>query len=252
MKAALMPRYKMLIEYDGTNYCGWQSQPDEPTIQGAIEKAFERFTGNNISVQGGGRTDAGVHALGQVAHVDLDHPCDPFVIQQAINHYLKKDSISILSTQAVEDSFHARFSATYRTYRYIIINRYAPLALEENRAWLVRGTPLNIDLMREGAKALLGTHDFSAFRAAGCQAASPIKTLDVLDIASKGDRLTIFVKARSFLHHQVRNMVGTLKLVGMGKITPDHVTSILLSQDRTKAGPTAPAGGLYFLSIGYD
>lgn len=247
-----MPRYKLIIEYEGTNYAGWQCQAGLPTIQGSLESAFLKVMGRPISVTGGGRTDAGVHALGQVAHVDLEKSWDPFVIQQAINHHLKPQPISVLHVEVTDDSFHARFSATYRAYRYQIINRYAHLALDQNRAWQIPGQQLDLSLMQEAAQYLLGTHDFSAFRAKECQASSPIKTLDVLDITAEDDRFYFQVEARSFLHHQVRNFVGTLKLVGTSKLKPSDIKDILDSKDRRRAGPTAPAAGLYFIRIDYE
>ncbi|MGN6671490.1 MAG: tRNA pseudouridine(38-40) synthase TruA [Candidatus Nucleicultricaceae bacterium] len=247
-----MPRYKLVIEYAGTNYAGWQCQAGLPTIQGSLELAFLKVMSEHTPVTGGGRTDAGVHALGQVAHVDLAKSWDPFVIQQAINHHLKPEPITVIRVEAVDDTFHARFSATHRAYRYQIINRYAPLALDQNRAWHIPGQQLELAPMQEAATYLLGTHDFSAFRAKECQAASPIKTLDRLDITAEGDRFHFHVEARSFLHHQVRNFVGTLKLVGSLKLKPLDVKNILASKDRRLAGPTAPASGLYFLRIDYE
>lgn len=245
-----MPRYKLTIEYDGTAFHGWQSQPSGQTIQDALQTAFYQFCGCQCIVLGSGRTDAGVHARGQVAHVDLPNSYAPYTIQQAITYYLRPHLISVLSVEEIDDTFHARFSATERSYEYHIINRSTELTLDLNRVWLVH-KPLNKDLMRLAAAYLIGKHDFSAFRAQKCQASSPVKTLDELSIRQEGDRLIFFARSRSFLHHQVRNMVGTLKMVGEGKLMPEDVERILHSKDRTQAGPTAPACGLYLMKISY-
>jgi tRNA pseudouridine38-40 synthase len=245
-----MPRYKLTIEYDGTAFQGWQKQESGQTVQDALEAAVQHFCGSEQTVSGSGRTDAGVHARGQVAHVDLPASYSPYSIQQGINYHLRPHLISVLMVEEVDDTFHARFSAIERSYEYHIINRSAVLTLDENKAWLVY-KPLDVEKMREAATHLLGQHDFSAFRAQECQAKSPIKTLDELSIQQIETRIVFFTRARSFLHHQVRNMVGTLKMVGEGKLEPADVITILNSKDRTQAGPTAPACGLYFMKVSY-
>lgn len=245
-----MQRFKLTVEYDGTGYLGWQRQPDGPSIQQALEDAISQYCGQHIEVTASGRTDAGVHARGQVAHVDLAVPHDAFVIRQAINHYLKPQPISILQVEPVPVDFHARFSTLQRRYQYLITNRYAPLALDQNRSWLVHRS-LNVDAMQVGARYLLGHHDFSSFRAAACQANSPLKTIDSFEVSRHNGTVIFEVAAKSFLHHQVRNMVGTLKLVGLGQLDPQDIQRILESRDRKQAGPTAPAQGLYFMEARY-
>ena len=245
-------RYKIVIEYDGTDLLGWQKQLDGPSVQEYLEKAIYGFLQQTTEVYGAGRTDAGVHALAQVAHFDLESPVDEFKIREAMNAHLRtmEAPVSILNVEAVDNDFNARFSAKGRSYIYRITNRRAPLVLDKNRSWWVY-VPLDVEKMREGAKFLLGNHDFSSFRAAKCQAKSPIKTLDKIDIEQNGENITFYVEARSFLHHQVRNMVGTLKMVGDGHLKPEDIKNILESKDRTKAGPTAPAQGLYLSKIMY-
>lgn len=245
-------RYKIVIEYDGTDLLGWQKQLDGPSVQEYLEKAIYGFLQQTTEVYGAGRTDAGVHALAQVAHFDLELSVDEFKIREAMNAHLRtmEAPVSILNVEAVGDDFNARFSAKGRSYIYRITNRRAPLVLDKNRSWWVY-VPLDVEKMREGAKFLLGNHDFSSFRAAKCQAKSPIKTLDKIDIEQNGENITFYVEARSFLHHQVRNMVGTLKMVGDGHLKPEDIKNILESKDRTKAGPTAPAQGLYLSKIMY-
>ncbi|MBR5482796.1 MAG: tRNA pseudouridine(38-40) synthase TruA, partial [Alphaproteobacteria bacterium] len=225
---------------------------DGPSVQEYLEKAIYGFLQQTTEVYGAGRTDAGVHALAQVAHFDLESPVDEFKIREAMNAHLRtmEAPVSILNVEAVGDDFNARFSAKGRSYIYRITNRRAPLVLDKNRSWWVY-VPLDVEKMREGAKFLLGNHDFSSFRAAKCQAKSPIKTLDKIDIEQNGENITFYVEARSFLHHQVRNMVGTLKMVGDGHLKPEDIKNILESKDRTKAGPTAPAQGLYLSKIMY-
>ncbi len=245
-----MPRYKITLEYEGTNYVGWQHQPGLPSIQRAIEEAIFKFCQEQVEVYGSGRTDAGVHALGQVAHFDLKPPQDPFKIQQAVNFYLTNETIRLLKIEEVSEDFHARFSAHRRRYIYRLISRSAPLALQRNLAWYVH-RPLDLKVMQEGAKHLIGRHDFTTFRASACQSKSPLKTLDKLDITQKGELCTFFIEAPSFLHHQVRNFVGTLKLVGEGKWQPIDVKTALEKRDRTAGGPTADACGLYFESVDY-
>lgn len=247
-----MPRYKLTVEYDGGPYVGWQRQDTGPTIQAALEDVIHAFSGERVTVEGAGRTDAGVHATGQVAHVDL--PTDRFTalkLMGAINALLKPQPIAVRDTEIVSDRFHARFSATERAYRYVIINRLAPLAIGQGRAWHV-SAPLDTGTMTLGAARLVGHHDFTTFRATQCQAKSAIKTLDHLHVERDGERILILARSRSFLHHQVRNIAGTLKLVGEGKWTPDDVTKALEARDRAAGGPTAPAEGLYLTGVRYD
>ena len=245
-------RYKITVEYDGTELLGWQKQLDGNSVQEFLEKAVYLFSGEEVEVYGAGRTDAGVHALAQVAHFDLGKKVDTFRLSEGMNFYLRNlgAPVAVLAAEEVSADFHARYSARGRRYIYRITNRRAPLVLEKNRSWLVT-VPLDCEKMRQGAAFLLGHHDFTSFRAVKCQAKSPIKTLDKLDIFQSGEEIYFEVAARSFLHHQVRNMVGTLKLVGDGHLTPQDVQTILAQKDRTKAGPTAPACGLYLSTIVY-
>jgi tRNA pseudouridine38-40 synthase len=245
-----MSRYKLTIEYEGTTFSGWQRQKDMPTVQGTLEDVFADFLNEPVIVWGSGRTDAGVHAKGQIAHVDISKNYSPFAIQGALNKRLKNIPITILDVEEVSPQFHARFSATFRAYEYIILNRRAPSAIEYNRCWWVVPS-LSLDTMREAAAYLIGHHDFTSFRASECQAASPFKTLDVLTIEKEGALILIKAQARSFLHHQVRNIVGTLKRVGDGSWPPEKVKEILEACDRRQAGPNAPPQGLYLTEIGY-
>lgn len=286
-------RYKITIEYDGTNLLGWQKQLDGPTVQEYLETALRGFAKNNLVevddmentehnltpnawaertsrvredvstgkllqssnktlIQGAGRTDAGVHALTQVAHFDLKEGITAFRIREAFNAHLKLRNvpIAVLEVEEVNDDFHARFSAVGRGYIYRILNRRAPSALLKDRAWWVP-VPLDIEKMRVGAQYLIGHHDFSSFRAAACQALSPLKTLDKVDISQHGEEIIFEVEARSFLHHQVRNMVGTLKMVGDGHLQPEDIKSILEAKNRCAGGVTAPAHGLYLSKVMY-
>lgn len=245
-------RYKLTLEYDGSGYAGWQKQPDVPSIQGALEEAVAAFCGEACEVVGAGRTDAGVHATGQVAHVNLPKDFDAYKVMQGLNYHMvaSNPAISVLNAEPVPEDFHARFSATRRYYRYRIVNRRSRLAIDLGRAWQV-GEALDINAMREGAKFLLGSHDFTSFRDSECQAKSPVKTLDRLDIVQMEDDIIITTDARSFLHHQVRNMVGTLVLVGKGKWEPAQVKEALDARDRKAAGPTAPPDGLYLVRVEY-
>lgn len=245
-----MTRWKLTIEHDGRPYVGWQRQAQGQSVQQEIEEAITKFSSETVRLHGAGRTDAGVHALGQVAHFDLERPTDAKTVREALNHYLRPQPISILSAEEADPHFHARMSARRRRYRYIVLNREARAALDIGRAWHV---PYRLDIaaMGEGASHLIGKHDFTSFRASECQAKSPIKTLDRLDIVTHGTNLIFEVSARSFLHHQVRNMVGTLILVGRGKWLPDQVAQALAARDRTAAGPTAPPDGLYLVGVDY-
>jgi tRNA pseudouridine38-40 synthase len=245
-----VPRYKLTIEYDGTGLVGWQRQPQGLSVQQALETAIEKFCGDRVTVHGAGRTDAGVHALAQVAHVDLarEHPVE--TIRGALNHHLRPATISVLAADPVAADFHARISAIGRVYRYRILNRRAPPMLDRMRVWHV-APPLDLAAMQAGAAHLVGNHDFSTFRDSLCQAKSPVKTLDALDVSRIGAEICIEARARSFLHHQVRNMAGTLKLVGLGQWSPDDVTTALAARDRRAGGPTAPADGLYLVEVTY-
>ena len=246
-----MARYKLTLEYDGRGFVGWQRQDNGPSVQQAVEEAIERFTGeSSVTVYGAGRTDAGVHALGQVAHVDLAAARDEDEVLGAINYHLTPAAISVLAVEAVDDDFHARFSALERRYRYRIVNRRAPLTLDAGRAWRVPVT-LDAEAMDEAARALVGQHDITSFRASQCQAISPLKTLDALSVTRTRDDIEIMARARSFLHNQVRNMVGSLALVGEGKWSKGDLAAALAARDRTAAGPCAPAEGLYLVDVRY-
>jgi tRNA pseudouridine38-40 synthase len=245
-----MPRYKLILEYDGRPFRGWQRQSEGASVQQALEDAVRGFCGEELTVVAAGRTDAGVHALGQVAHLDLGREAAPETLRNALNHHLRPNPVVVLAAVPVAADFHARFSATARHYLYRIVNRRAPLVLEAHRAWHVPA-PLDAEIMHEAAQRLIGRHDFTSFRSALCQARSPVKTLDRLAVRRIGDRLEIVARARSFLHHQVRNMVGTLKLIGEGRQPVDRVEAVLAARDRAAAGPTAPACGLYLAGVDY-
>jgi tRNA pseudouridine38-40 synthase len=245
-----MPRYKLTLEYDGTDLVGWQRQNNGLSVQAIIETAVARFCGKTITVHGAGRTDAGVHALAQVAHLDLPKEKSPDVIRNALNQHVRPHAVAVLAVERVADSFDARRSARGRIYRYRILNRRPPAVLERNRVWHV-GAKLDVEAMQEGAKLLLGRHDFTSFRDSMCQARSPVKTLDMLEVTRSGEEILVEARARSFLHHQVRNMVGTLKLVGAGKWKIAQVAEALAARDRRAGGPTAPAEGLYLVAIVY-
>lgn len=245
-----MPRYKLTIEYDGTGICGWQIQNDAPTVQGLLQDAVETFSGERCKIVGSGRTDSGVHALGQVAHVDLTESYPEFTVMQAINFHLLPARVVVTRAEIVADSFHARFSAKQRRYLYRICNRRARLALEENRMWHIP-QPLDQEAMHQAAQQLMGTHDFSTFRDSLCQSASPVKTLDRIEVKRMDEDVLIRVAAKSFLHHQVRNMAGSLAYVGLGKWSQQDFTDAFAARDRTRGGPTAPAEGLYFMGVEY-
>ncbi len=245
-------RYKITIEYDGTNLVGWQKQREGPSVQEFLEQAILGFSHQTTEVFAAGRTDAGVHALGQVAHFDLDLDLSEYKMQESLNALLRElqAPVAVLKTEKVGADFHARFSAKGRGYIYRILNRRGPSPLLINRVWQVT-YPLDVEAMQKGAQYLLGHHDFSSFRGSGCQAKSPLKTLDKLDIAQSGDEIIFTVEARSFIYHQVRNMVGTLMQVGNGQLQPEDVKTILESKDRKKAGVSAPAYGLYLNKVMY-
>ncbi len=245
-----MPRYKLTIEYDGSGFVGWQRQDNGLGVQEALEKAVSGFCGEETLVYGAGRTDTGVHALGQVAHVDLKSAHRADTVRDALNAHLKPLSVSVLEAQEVAGDFHARFSAKERSYLYRIVNRRAPLTLEKGRAWWTP-VPLDSAAMAEAAGVLEGKHDFTTFRATLCQAKSPVKTLDLLTVERFGEEIEIRARARSFLHHQMRNFAGALRLVGEGKWTLDTVKEALAARDRTRGGPTAPPHGLYLTEVKY-
>jgi tRNA pseudouridine38-40 synthase len=246
-----MPRYKLTLEYDGGPFRGWQRQSAGDSVQQALEDAVRAFCGEDVQVVGAGRTDAGVHATGQVAHLDLARTVTPETLRNALNHHLRPRPIAVLEAGPAAADFHARFSARARHYVYRIVNRRAPLTLEAGRAWQVP-TPLDAEVMHEAAQRLVGHHDFTSFRSALCQAKSPVKTLDRLAVRRRGERLEIAARARSFLHHQVRNMVGALKLIGEGRWPVERIEAVLAACDRAAAGPTAPACGLYLVGVDYD
>lgn len=245
-----MPRFKLTLEYDGTPFVGWQRQDNGASVQQALEDACAGYCQAAFTVHGAGRTDAGVHAKGQVAHVDLPRDDTEHRVRDALNAHLRLVPIVVLEAERVEDDFHARFSAIERQYLYRLVTRRAPLALDVNRAWWLPKV-LDADAMQEAARCLIGKHDFTTFRATECQAKSPVKTLDQLDVVQSGETLDVVARAPSFLHHQVRNLVGTLVLVGEGKWSVKDVVSALAAKDRTAGGPTAPACGLYLTHVRY-
>jgi tRNA pseudouridine38-40 synthase len=245
-----VPRYRLTIEYCGTGLVGWQRQAKGLSVQAALETAIHDFCGAKVTVFGAGRTDAGVHALAQVAHVDLPREAAPEVIRSAVNHHLRPNAISVVAVEPAPPDFDARHSAAGRHYRYRILNRRAAPALDRGRVWHV-APPLDLAAMQEGARHLVGHHDFTTFRDSQCQAVSPVKTLDALDLARVGEEIHIEARARSFLHHQVRNMAGTLKLVGLGRWSPADVARALAARDRRAGGPTAPADGLTLVAVSY-
>lgn len=248
-----MKRYKLIIEYEGTKFCGWQTQVQNNSVQQKIEEAIYKFCGHKALLFAAGRTDSGVHAWGQVAHVDLPEnlTINEGNLLNAVNFYLKPDAISIVECVKVDEFFHARFSAIKRYYQYKILNRHSPCALLKDRIWHIR-KKLNIAKMIEASKHLIGKHDFSSFRAAECQARSPIRTIDYIDFKFDNNIVTVEIAAKSFLHHMVRNMVGTLVLFGQEKLEPAKMLTIINEKNRSAAGPTAPACGLYFMKVEYD
>jgi tRNA pseudouridine38-40 synthase len=245
-----MPRYKLIIEYDGTPFVGWQAQNSGASVQGVLADAIAAFAGERVAVSGAGRTDAGVHALGQVAHVDLGRDWDNDTVRDAINFHLRPQPVAVLSAEQVAADFDARFSARKRHYFYRIVNRRADLTLDHNRVWRVP-RPLDAAAMHEAAQLLVGRHDFTTFRAAECQAKSPVKTLDRLDVTRDGDEVRVSASARSFLHHQVRSMVGSLVHVGDGKWRAADLANALAACDRAACGQVAPPHGLYLLRVEY-
>ncbi len=245
-----MPRYKLTLEYDGRDFVGWQRQDNGTAIQELVEDAIARFSGESATTTAAGRTDSGVHALGQVIHFDLAHPWTPGTVRDALNFHLKPAPVAVLGAEIVSGDFNARFSARARAYLYRITNRRPPPTVERGRTWWV-AVPLDVEAMADAARLLVGEHDFTTFRAIRCQAKSPVKTLDVLDVRRAGEEIRIEARARSFLHHQIRNLVGTLRLVGEGKWSADDVAAALEARDRARGGPTAPPDGLYLVEVVY-
>lgn len=245
-----MPRFKLTIEYDGRPFCGWQRQAHDLSVQQVLEEAIARFSGERVTTQAAGRTDAGVHALGQVVSFDLSRDWDPFKVREALNYHTKPHPVAIVEAGAVPDTFEARFSATARHYEYRILNRRARPALDDGKVWHVP-VALDADAMHAAAQLILGRHNFSTFRAAECQADSPIRTLELFNVSRQAEMIVVTAKARSFLHSQVRSMVGSLKLVGDGKWTPRDFRAALDAADRSRCGPLAPPDGLYLTGVSY-
>jgi tRNA pseudouridine38-40 synthase len=245
-----VPRYKLTIEYDGAPFCGWQIQADQLTVQGVLTAAVAALTGETVLVQGAGRTDAGVHARAQVAHVDLARDWETDTVRDALNAHLRPHPVAVLMAERVADDFNARTSAVKRHYLYRIINRRPDLTLDLGHAWRVP-RPLDAAAMHVAAQRLVGKHDFTTFRSTECQAASPVKTLDRLDVVREGDHVHVFASARSFLHNQVRSMVGSLVAVGDGKWRADDLAAALAARDRTACGQVAPPDGLYLMRVDY-
>jgi tRNA pseudouridine38-40 synthase len=244
-------RYKLTLEYDGGPFSGWQRLGEGPSVQATIEDAVERLTGARAEVTGSGRTDAGVHAMGQVAHVDIDKPfASPQRLADALNAHLRPHPISVLRAEEAPPEFHARFDAVRRVYLYSILNRRAPAALSRGKVWRI-ARPLDAEAMHDAAQRLVGRHDFTTFRDSQCQAKSPVKTLDRCDVLRQGETVQVWCEARSFLHRQVRSMVGTLVEVGLGKLTADDVAAALAAKDRARCGPVAPSDGLYLMRVDY-
>ncbi|MEM8689447.1 MAG: tRNA pseudouridine(38-40) synthase TruA [Pseudomonadota bacterium] len=245
-----MARYRITVEYDGGPFCGWQMQDNGPSVQGALVEALTKLSGERAQVFGAGRTDAGVHALGQVAHFDLSTTWQVDKIRDGLNFHLKPAPVAVLDAAEVDDEFHARFTATGRHYTYKIISRRPPLTVEKGRAWRV-SKPLDAEAMHQAGQALVGTHDFTTFRSAHCQAKSPFKSIDVVTVSQEGDAILIRVSARSFLHNQVRSIAGSLKMVGEGLWTQEDLQSALQAADRSRCGPVAPPDGLYLTGVDY-
>jgi tRNA pseudouridine38-40 synthase len=245
-----MPRYRLTLEYDGGPYRGFQAQGDLPTVQGAVERAVLAFTGETLRLQAAGRTDTGVHATGQVVHVDLEKDWPAQTVRNALNAHLIDEAVVVLEAEVAPEGWHARFSATERRYLYRILNRPAPPALDRGRVWHVR-TPLDADAMHAAAQVLVGHHDFTTFRDLACQAKSPVKTLDVAEVRRRGEEVWLSFASRSFLHRQVRSMTGTLAEVGVGRWTAQDVKAALEARDRRACGPVAPASGLSLTGVSY-
>jgi len=246
-----MGRYRLIIEYDGRPFVGWQRQDNGPSVQGALEEAIEKLSALRVTVTGAGRTDAGVHAKGQVAHFDLEKEFAPDKLRDALNHFLRPQPVVVLDAAMAAENFHARFSATKRHYLYRILNRRSPPALDHGFVWHVSAA-LDADAMHYAAQTLVGQHDFTTFRAAECQAQSPVKTLDRIAVSRQGEEIHIEAEARSFLHHQVRSFVGSLKLVGDGKWHTRDLADALEARDRSRCGPVSPPDGLYLMKVDYE
>lgn len=246
-----MPRYRLTVEYDGRPFVGWQRQDNGPSVQGALEEGIEKFSSLRVTVTGAGRTDAGVHARGQVAHFDLEKDFPPDKVRDALNHFLRPQPVVVLDAAIAATDFHARFSATKRHYLYRILGRRSPPAIDNGFVWHVSAA-LDAGAMHLAAQALVGKHDFTTFRAAECQAQSPVKTLDRIAVSREGEEIHIETEARSFLHHQVRSFVGSLKLVGEGKWRARDLADALAACDRSRCGPVAPSDGLCLMRVDYE
>ena len=245
-----MPRYRLIIEYDGEPYCGFQAQAELPTVQATLERAVAAFCGETVTVHAAGRTDTGVHALGQVAHIELQKDWPAKTVREAMNAHMAREPIVVLDAALADEDFHARFSAKGRRYLYRVLNRRAPPALDAGRVWHVK-KPLDAEAMHAAAQALVGHHDFTTFRDAACQSKSPVKTLDEARVWREGAEVKLAFAARSFLHRQVRSMTGTLAEVGVGRWSAQDLAAALQARDRQACGPVAPAGGLYLVSVDY-
>jgi tRNA pseudouridine38-40 synthase len=246
-----MPRYRLILEYDGGPYNGFQAQADQPTVQGSLERAVKAFCGETLRVHAAGRTDTGVHATGQVAHIDLGKDWPAETVRNALNAHLRPEPIVVLEAEVAPEGWHARFSAVERRYRYRILNRPSPPGLEQGRVWHVKG-PLDAEAMHAAAQALVGLHDFTTFRDVACQAKSPVKTLDVATVLREGDEVVLIFDARSFLHRQVRSMTGSIVEVGLGRWTAADLAAALEAKDRKACGTVAPAEGLYLTGVSYQ
>ena len=245
-----MTRWKLILEWDGGPFMGWQRQDHGPSVQATVERAAQRMTGEQVTAFAAGRTDAGVHALGMAVHVDITKPVTPHRLREGLNALLRPDPVAVLRVEPVADDWHARFSCIGRRYLYRIADRRAPLTLDAGRAWRI-GPELDLAAMREGASYLVGHHDFTTFRSVHCQSDSPVKTLDVLSVEREGEEIHIRAEARSFLHHQVRSMTGCLALVGLGRWRPEDISKALEARDRAALGLNAPPEGLYFVEAVY-
>lgn len=245
-----MTRYALKLEFDGGPFFGLQRQDNGPTVQQTVEDAAHAITGEHVRMHAAGRTDSGVHALGMVAHIEIARPFDPFRLMEALNAKMRPAPVAVIACRAVADDWHARFSCIGRAYEYRIVNRRPPLTLERGKAWQVT-RPIDADVMHKAAQVLVGTHDFTTFRSSHCQSRSPVKTLDQLDVSREGEQVIVRAAARSFLHHQVRSMVGTLTLVGLGQWTVPQLEAALEARDRAELGLNAPPDGLYFVRAVY-
>jgi tRNA pseudouridine38-40 synthase len=246
-----MPRYRLLIEYDGGPFAGFQAQADQPTVQGSLERAVTAFCGETVRVHAAGRTDTGVHATGQVVHIDLEKDWRAETVRNALNAHLRGEPIVVLDAQVAPEGWHARFTATERRYRYRILNRTSPPGLERGHVWHVKN-PLDAGAMHAAAQILVGHHDFTTFRDVACQAKSPVKTLDVAKVTREGDEVVLVFEARSFLHRQVRSMTGSIAEVGLGRWTAEDLRAALEAKDRRACGQVAPADGLYLTGVSYE